>query len=653
MSTFWPLVVIGLFTGSIYGLGALGLVLTYKTTGVFNFAFGGVAMFCAFVYWQVHDSWHWSAWISVPLLLLVVAPLIGLMFELLFRPLSGLAAEVPIVVSLALLAFAEVGATLIWGGQERGFQTIIPTSSFKVGSFYVGWDQLGTLIIALMAGGFLWWLLRHTRFGTATRAVVDNRDLAAIIGVSGDSVRRVAWMVSSMFAALVGILISHNQELTTYNLVLVVLVSFAPAVMGRLESFPWAFGGALGIGVFTSVLHRWSTSGTVANIESAVPWFLLFIFLIVLGGRLKEPGLSVRPMAVSTGSLSTGDLESMSVRPRVQRAVALGVAGFAVAAVLPAVVPGPQVSVLTYGALWALMAVTLVVLTGWAGQISIAQVSFVGVGAFAVGHWAGAHGQNFVPAALAGMAIAVPLGLIVGIPSLRLRGLYLALATLAFALIMDYVVFNSVAISGGQTGILDKRPHILGVSFASTTSMYELSLGVLGLVLAVAFALRQGPIGRRLRILRDSPLAASTLGVNLTVTKLVTFASCGVAAAMAGALYGSYLQSITPQNFQFGLSVQLLLIVVFAGRSVLTGAVVAGAIAMIPAFFTSNGSISNYITLGVALGVIGLGRNPEGTVSLSIQEAKRTFSIMRPRPRRFLDLGTPLAPERLEVSSGG
>lgn len=653
MSTFWPLVVIGLFTGSIYGLGALGLVLTYKTTGVFNFAFGGVAMFCGFVYWQFHDSWHWTAWVSIPLLLLVVAPLIGLMFELLFRPLSGLAAEVPIVVSLALLALAEVGATLLFGGQERGLETIIPRSTFKVGSFYVGWDQLGTLIVALMAGGLLWWLLRHTRFGTATRAVVDNRDLAAIIGVSGDNVRRVAWMLSSMFAALVGILLSPTQELTTYNLVLVVLVSFAPAVLGRLVSFPWAFGGALGIGVFTSVLHRWSTSGTVANVESAVPWFLLFIFLVVLGGRLKEPGLSVRPMAASSGSLSTGDLESMSARPRIERSVALGVAAFAVAAVLPTVVPGPQVGVLTYGALWALMAVTLVVLTGWAGQISLAQVSFVGVGAFAVGHWAGAHGQNFVPAALAGMAIAVPLGLIVGLPSLRLRGLYLALATLAFALIMDYVVFNSVGISGGLTGLLDHRPRILGVSFASTTSMYELSLGVLGVVLAIAFALRQGPIGRRLRILRDSPLAASTLGVNLTVTKLVTFAVCGVMAAMAGALYGSYLQSINPQNFQFGLSVELLLLVVFAGRSVLTGAVVAGAIAMIPAFFTSNGSIANYIQLGVALGVIGLGRNPEGTVSLSIQEALRTLSIMRPRPRRFLDLGTPLAPERLEVSSGG
>jgi branched-chain amino acid transport system permease protein len=347
-----------------------------------------------------------------------------------------------------------------------------------------------------------------------------------------------------------------------------------------------------------------------------------------------------------------GDLESISARPRLQRAVALGVGAFAVATVLPTVVPGPQVGVLTYGVLWALMAVTLVVLTGWGGQISLAQVSFVGVGAFAVGHLAGAHGQHFLLAALAGMAIAVPLGLVVGLPSLRLRGLYLALATLGFALIMDYVVFNSVGISGGLTGMLDHRPRILGVSFASTTSMYELSLCVLGVVLAVAFALRQGPVGRRLRILRDSPLAASTLGVNLTVTKLVTFATCGVVAAMAGALYGSYLQSITPQNFQFGLSVQLLLLVVFSGRSVLTGAVVAGAVAMVPMFFTSP-DVGNFIQLGVALGVIGLGRNPEGTVALSVQEAKRTLSVMRPRPRRYLDLGTAVHPERLGVSSGG
>ena len=655
MSVYWSLVAIGLFIGSIYGLAAMGLVLTYKTTGVFNFAYGAVAMVCGFAYWQFHDSWHLRAWIALPLLLLVVAPLIGLLFEALFRPLAGLSAEVPLVVSLALLALLQAAAVLIWNGQERGLEPVIPRSTFRVGSLYVGYDQVGTLAIALLMGGVLWWLLRHTRFGTATRAVVDNRDLASMIGVSGESVRRTAWIISSMFAALVGVLLSPSQGLDTNNLVLVVLASITPAVIGRLVSLPWAFGGALGIGVLTSVLHKWSNSGTVANVESSIPWLLLFVALIVLGGKLKEAGLSVRPMAASSAPDAGGGTDgggASGARDRARRSTGIGVALFVVAVLLPLAVHGPDLGHLTYGVIWAMVAVTLVVLTGWAGQISIAQFSFVGLGAYAVGHLAGSHGGNFVAAALAGMSIAVPLGLLVGLPSLRLKGLYLALATLAFALIMDGVVFNSVGVSGGLTGLLDPRPKIAGVSFASAASLYELCLWVLGAVLLGAFLLSRGPVGRRLLILRDSPLAASTLGVNLTVTKLVAFAACGVVAALAGSLYGVYLQSITPFDFSWSWSLELLLLVVLGGRAVLSGAVVAGLVSMIPAFFGANPNVGHYISLGVALGVIGLARNPEGTVSMSVQEAKRTLSVMRPRPRRRFEFEPRLAAASTEVRSG-
>ncbi|MHB8592843.1 MAG: branched-chain amino acid ABC transporter permease, partial [Acidimicrobiales bacterium] len=417
MSEILKLVVIGLFIGSIYGLAAMGVVLTYKTTGVFNFAYGAVAMVCAFAYWQLHDSWHLSAWIALPLLLLVVAPLIGLVCEGLFRPLAGLSAEVPIVVSLALLALLQVVAKIFWGGQERGLQPVIPRTTFFLGSdLHVGYDQLGTLLISLAMGGGLWWLLRRTRFGTATRAVVDNRDLAAMIGVNGDSVRRTAWIISSMFAGLVGVLLSPSQGLDTNNLVLVVIAAFTPAVLGRLVSLPWAFGGALAVGVFSSVLEKWSNSGTVANLEASVPYLVLFVALVVLGGRLKEAGLAVRPMAAASADTAASAPSEFSGAPRkAERSVGVGVGVFAVALLLPLVVSGPKLGDLVAGAIFTMIAVTLVVLTGWAGQISLAQFSFVGVGAFTVGHLAGAHGQHFLFATLVGMVVAVPLGLLVGL----------------------------------------------------------------------------------------------------------------------------------------------------------------------------------------------------------------------------------------------
>jgi ABC-type branched-subunit amino acid transport system permease subunit len=652
MSTFWPFVVIGLFTGSIYGLGALGLVLTYKTTGVFNFAYGAVAMFCAYFYWQLHDQWHVTAWIAVPVLLVALAPVIGLVFETLFRPLAGLSAEVPLVVSLAMLAVLQALANVFWKGSAHGLQPVIPRSTFRLGShLYVGYDQLGTLLAALAMGGGLWWLLRHTRFGTATRAVVDNRDLSAMIGVNGDRVRQAAWIISSMSAGLVGVLLSPSQGIDPNNLVLVIIASFTPAVIGRLVSFPWAFVSALGMGVFASILTKWSSSGVLANVEASIPWLVLFVALITLGGKLKEAGIAVRPMAASAVTNSapspgsqhadaTADTTARGVS-LLDRAAVAGLVLFAVAVLLPIGLHGPKLSDLTAGVIFTMIAVTVVVLTGWAGQISIAQFSFVGVGAFCVGHFAGAHGQNFLWATLAGMAISVPLGLLVGLPALRLKGLFLALATFAFALIMDNVVFNSVGVSGGITGINDPRPRIFGVSFASTTAMYELAVVVLGIVLGGAYLLSLGPVGRRLRILRDSPLAASTLGVNLTVTKLVTFAVCGVVAAMAGALFGAWQGSITPFDFQWSWSLQVLLLVVFGGRARLTGAVIAGAVYTIITvhLFPIPGWVEPYIQLGVALGVVGLGRNPEGTVAISVAETRRTTSVLRRRPSRALSFG--------------
>jgi branched-chain amino acid transport system permease protein len=655
MGTLWPFLVIGVFSGSLYGLAAMGVVLTYKTTGVFNFAYGAVAMFCAFTYWQLHDSWHLTAWVAIPLLLLVVAPLMGLAFEAMFRSFSGHSAEIPIVVTLALIAVFQTAAVLIWGGVTRSLQPIIPRSTFLLGgNLHVGYDQLGTLLVSLAMGTGLWWLLRHTRFGTGTRAVVDNGDLAGMIGVNAANVRRGAWIVSSMFGALVGILLSPTQGLDVNQLILVVIYAFAPAVLGFVLGMPWAYGGAVLLGVLQAVLSRWSASGTIADLEAAIPYLALFVELVVLAPWLKEAGLAVRPMAAATeessdldDALSGGGGALTSVG---NRSLLLGAVGLLLAFVLPVAISGPRLGEVTIGAIFAMIALTLVVLTGWAGQISLCQFSFVGVGAFTVGHMAGAHGQHFLLALLVGVAISVPLGLVVGLISLRLSGLYLALATLSFALIMDNIVFNRPGVSGGLTGMTDPRPHIFGVSFVGRVSLYELVVAVFAVLALSTFLLERGPVGRRLHILRDSPIAASTLGVNLTVTKIVTFVTCGAVAALGGAFYGAYVQAINPLDFQWSVSLTLLLLVILGGRTRITGAVIAGALFGIQ-HLPIPVSIVNYIALGVAVGVVGLARAPEGTIALSVAEARKCFTVLRPRPRRPLTTVMPSL-QRVEVGSG-
>jgi branched-chain amino acid transport system permease protein len=646
VSEYWPFIVIGVFTGSLYGLAAMGMALTYKTVGVFNFAYGANAMFCAFTYWELHDNWGLSAWVAMPLLFVVVAPVMGVLLEALFRPLGGAAVEVVIVVSVGVLAFLEAIVPLIYGNQDRQLQAIFPSSTFKLGArLHVGYDQLGTLLVSLSMAALLYVLLRRTRFGTSTRAVVDNPDLSDMIGVHGDQVRRTAWILSSVFAALVGILISPSQGLDINELVLVVIYAFAPAVLGVLFGLPAAYLGGIGLGIAVSVLSKFSNSGTVSNIEAALPYIALFALLVFFGNRLKDSSTSARRLSLSRGATAGTRRRTpvMLGRLRIDRTLVGGTGALALALLVPLAVPGPRLFDITAVFIYALIALTLVVLTGWAGQISLAQFSFVGVGAFTAGHLAGAHGQHFLFAIVMGMLFAAPLGIIVGLVSLRLSGLYLALATLAFALVMDDVVFNRGDVSGGLTGITVARPRIFGLSFTGRAALYELAVVLFGLFAIVAYGVRNGPVGRRLHILRDSPLAASTLGVNLTVTKLVVFVVCGMVAALGGALYGALQQAITPLDFMWSTSLTLLLLVVLGGRSVLSGAVIAGlvyAVQLLPGIPTK---VLELIPLGISIGVIGLAQEGEGTVALARRQTIHVLHVLRPLPRTDLDLALDLA----------
>ncbi|HZT67819.1 MAG TPA: ABC transporter permease [Acidimicrobiales bacterium] len=622
MSAYWPFVLIGLFSGSVYALAAMGVVLTYKTSGIFNFAYGAIAMFCGFTFWQLRDGWHLTQWVALPVLLLLVAPLIGLICERLFRPVIALSAEIQIVMTFGVVAVLQSLAPILYGGKDRSLRSIFPTSTFSVGhQLNVSYTQLFTLILTVAVGIGLSQLLQRTRFGLSTRAVVDNRDLAELNGVSSDGVSRIAWMISCMFAGLVGILLSSSQGLDVYTLVLVVIYAFAPAVLGKLVSLPLAFGGAMVLGVAQSLLSKWGSSGTVADIEASLPYIALFALLLFYGRGLKEVRSSIRSV---TASAPTGGWARAAVT-----AGALLLVGL----LLPIGVHGSGLRDISSGLVYAAIAVTLVVLTGWAGQISLAQFSFVGVGAFAAGHLGGAHGDGFLWAAVVGALIAVPLGVIVGLPSIRLSGLFLALATMAFALLLDNLVFIRGSISGGYTGLTVSRPRIFGISFVSDLSFYYLALGLFAVYGIGATLLRRGPIGRRLQMIRDAPLGASTFGVNLTLTKLVVFAVCGAAAAFAGAFFGALRLTVDPNDFAFQQSLQLLLLVVLGGRALVGGALIAGGISTFE-LLPLAASINRYIPLGVGIGVVSLAQYPEGPISITMATLRYYTDIFRRRPVR-------------------
>ena len=269
----------------------------------------------------------------------------------------------------------------------------------------------------------LWALLRRTRFGTSTRAVVDNPDLSDMIGVHGDNVRRVAWILSSVFAALVGILISPTQGLDVNQLVLVVIYAFAPAILGILFGLPGRLSrrpGARDHGQHDLEVLQFGHGGQRRG-GAPLPRPLRAARRVrdtPQGGRVGCGGPAAVGVAlVGVGAAASGGPSGRSGSTAAWRS---GLGGSSLALLVPLVIPGPKLNFVTQGFIYAMIALTLVVLTGWAGQISIAQFSFVGVGAFTAGHLAGAHGQHFLFAVLIGMLLAAPLGILVGLVSLRL-----------------------------------------------------------------------------------------------------------------------------------------------------------------------------------------------------------------------------------------
>jgi branched-chain amino acid transport system permease protein len=634
--------VLGLFAGAIYSLASLGIVLTYKTTGIFNFAYGGIAMFCAYVFWQLRDQWGLDQWIAIPILLVVVAPILGLILEAMFRSLASSAPEVQIVVSLGVLAFFTTLVPIVFGSTDQQLETIFPRGQFTAFSdVVITGNEAGTFLLAVAMAVALSLLLRRTKLGTATRAVVDNRDLASLVAVSPNVVSQAAWIISTIFAAVAGILLSSQEGLVTYVLPFLVIYSFAPAVLGRLTSLPLAFAGSLALGLIDNILAKYgSSSSFVSNLETSLPYLALFLLLIAYGKRLTEVRASARPLS---GSRSVSN-------PRRDTGLWL-VAGIVAFTVLPNIFSDATVHDLAEAMAYGVVALTLVVLTGWTGQISIAQMSFAGVGAFVAAHVAGTDGGLFPLSILVAIAIAVPVSLVIGLAAIRLSGLFLALLTMAFALLMDNLIFSRQGVSGGITGINLTAAKIGPISLRGVHAQYYLCAFVLVVATAGAWLLRRGPVGRRLQMVRDAPNAAATLGVSLTVTKLAVFAGCAAVAASAGTLLAITQTTVDPSQFSFNTSLELLLVVVLGGRSLVSGAIVAGAFNLMTLLPLPT-TVEKYLPLGIAVSVVAIAREPDGLPQVMLTQLRASTAVLHSRALRFAQRN-PERPRPEPVVQGG
>jgi branched-chain amino acid transport system permease protein len=626
---FW--VIAGITFGSVYAVAATGLVVTYTTSGIFNFAQGAIGMFMAYVFWGLHTAWGLQTMVALLLTVFVAAPLMGAVIErVLMRRMTDAPLVAQIVTTVGLMLALMGLAAWLWDPQEsRRIDRFFGTSGFQIGDTLMPWSRFITIVVGLALALGLKVLLSKTRLGVAMRAVVDNRELASLNGIRPGRVSMFSWALGSSMAAIAGIFLAEElATLDVQTLTLLIIAAFAAAIIGRLKSLPMTFFGGLLIGlVFEFQQNFLNWGGRWVTAPAAIPQIMLFLALLFL------------PQAALHGKRTI-----RSVTPRIPsiKKATFGMAILFLVVFFFGAIGISRVNVRTLtGALVVMVAmVSMVPLTGWSKQISLAQITFAGAGAFAYLEWShvwGSVGGLFVAA-----LFAIPFGVAMALPALRLQGLYLALASMAFAQMATFLFFPQPEVLG-----FDGRPihainilgwntqdpfTFLGIDFGQDVGQMFVIAFLLGVLGVLVVWLHRSRFGRRLTALGDSPAACATLGVNQLVTKLLVFILSAAIAGFAGALLGVFQGTATVQDFEMLNGLGWLLLLVVGGVAVVSGAVLGGAfltsftwlssIKFLTETFPGARFMSLWQSAGPGLAGIGIGRQPSGIIPTVGQEQR-------------------------------
>jgi branched-chain amino acid transport system permease protein len=601
----------GLVLAAIYAVIASGLVLTYTTTGIFNFAHGAAGMLAAFTYWQLRFAWNWPAPLALALVLVVLAPAFGLALErFVMRGLHDTSDTVRLVVTIALLSGLIAFARWIWDPNvARPMRRFFASSEpLGIGPTTITVHQGITIGVAVLVAVALRLLLYRTRAGVTMRATVDDRSLAILNGARPDRSTRAAWALGTSLAALGGILIAPNVALDAGGLSLLIVSAYAAAIFGRLRSIPLTFVGAIVVGGAESYLTGYlPTNEYLPGLRLAAPALILFLVLLVLPNpqlRRRRRSRESFPMPSWAGGL------------------AFGAAAVAASVVLATTLA--ESDLVTYARIFpvAVVALSFVLLAGFSGQISLCQLGLAGIGGLAAAHLA-PHGLAVM---LLGAALAVgAVGAVIALPALRLSGIYLALGTAAFAMVLDRWVFTLPDFS--VLGLFDVRlfdqgsvsvapPALFGLAFDTAGSQMILSAAVFAVLSLGVVAVRRGRTGRRLLAIKDSEAACATLGGSILGSKVAVFAASAAIAGVGGALYSVQLQTISAADFTFVGGLPVFVLAVVGGIATVGGALFAGGMlnGVLPVAAVLAPAVVKVSSLLPGLAGVALGENPNGMV---------------------------------------
>jgi len=658
--------------GAVYALTAQGLVLIYRGSGVVNFAQGAFAMVGAFLYHRTAGDRDWSPVATWALAIGVPAALGVLTHVLVMARLRQASSLVRVVATLSVFFLAIAVANEVWGSQGTPVRSPLPgTPRFVVGeqAGAVPEDRLWLIAIAVVVTVVLSAAFRWTRFGHATDASAENAVAASALGYSPDRIAIVNWALGGALAAVGGVLVAPILFLSVPALAFTVLRGLAAALVGSFRSFWWTLAGAFGIGVVESTLSRYlvddgvfgpvvSPDGlllgtfTSASVYRSVA-FLIIVVVMVVGGRALplRSALLDRLPAVGTGRVSLVGL----------------VASVAAALAILYLAPSGWALALAISMATAIVCLSLVVVTGFVGQLSLAQMALAGFGAWAAGRLADAHGWPFPAALVAGALAAVPLGALFALPALRTRGVNLAVLTFGLSVLISEMVLGNTALTGGFGGTRIEPPHLFGIEVDALSHPERYAVVVLAVLVAsclVVANLRRGRAGLRLLAVRGNERAAAAIGVGITEAKLYGFALAAGIAGLGGVLLAFRSVTINLTPFMNFASIQIVVITVIGGIGYVIGPLFAGPLAVggVGARITDaiglDASLLELLS-GVLLVVILFG-NPNGMVDTNVRmlhKVRRRTSGWRaaplPEPTSIRLEGKDLEVRSLSVRFGG
>ncbi|MFH9550259.1 ATP-binding cassette domain-containing protein [Streptomyces sp. NPDC017435] len=550
---------LGLGLGALYALTAHGIVLVYRGSGVLNLAHGAIGMAGAYVQWELATRHGMPYWPAAACGVLGSALLGVLTHLLVLRPLRRASSPARLVGTLAVFIVLTAIAVTRYGDSLQLVPGRLPTRLLTIGGATVSEDRVWLLGIAVAVTAVLHLLYRRTLFGLGTTAVAENEHTAAALGWSPDLVATVNWALGSAFAGLTAILIVPVIGLSVTGLTTLLLSALAAALVGGFSSFPVTLAGGLVIGLVQSELTRFGSD--VTGLATSVPFLFIALVLVARGRALPLRGTFLERLP----ALGTG-----RVRPvPLALAVAAGL-------VLVSLSTPLWADAITNTLVLALIILSIVVVTGYAGQVSLAAYALAGTGAFIAGHAAADWGWPFELALLAGVLGTVPIGLLFALPAVRTRGVNLAIITLGLGTTLEAMVFQNTDLSTtpGSDGIAVGGQRLFGVSISGVDHPQRYAAVVLVLFVAAALVVanvRRGRTGRRLIAVRANERAAAALGIDVRAAKLYAFGLSAAIAALAGVLTGFRSTSVVFADFASFGSVTALGLAVIGGVGYLAG----------------------------------------------------------------------------------